>query len=80
MNCSFLTKAMAWEEARHGIHVNMISPASLETDIFKPSDFPMGRSAKHEDVIGALKFLLSDDAAYVNGANIEVAGAFIPGI
>lgn len=76
----FLTKAMAWEEAKNGIHVNMISPASLETDIFKPSDFPMGRSANYQDVIKVLKFLISSDATYINGANIEVAGAFIPGM
>lgn len=76
----FLTKAMAWEEAKNGIHVNMISPASLVTDIFKPSDFPMGRSANYDDVVKVLRFLTSADAYYINGANIEVAGAFIPGM
>lgn len=75
-----LTKIMAWEEARHGIHVNMVSPASLETDIFKASDFPMGRSANYEDVVKVIRFLTSDDAYYINGANIEVAGGFIPGM
>ena len=76
----FLTKAMAWEEARNGIHVNMISPASLTTDIFKPSDFPMGRSATYDDVTRVLRFLISSQAYYINGANIEVAGGFIPGM
>lgn len=76
----YLTKAMAWEEAKNGIRINMISPASLVTDIFKPSDFPMGRSATYDDVIKTLLFLISDDAYYINGANIEVAGAFIPGM
>lgn len=75
----YLTKAMAWEEARNGIHVNMISPASLATDIFKAGDFPMGRSANYDDVIKVLRFLTSADAYYINGANIEVAGAFIVG-
>lgn len=79
-NVYMLTKMMAYEEAKHGVRINMISPASMATDIFKPSDFPMGLAAKYEDVIGALKFLLSADASYVNGANIEVAGAFVPGI
>lgn len=74
----YLTKMMAWEEAKNGIHVNMISPASLATDIFKSSDFPMGRSAKYDDVIKVLRFLISEEASYVNGANVEVAGAFIP--
>jgi len=73
-----LTKTMAHEEARYGIHINMISPVSLVTDIFRPSDFPMGRSASYEDVIKVLEFLISEDAYYINGANIEVAGAFVP--
>ena len=76
----FLTKAMAHEEAKNGIHINMISPASLKTDIFKPSDFPMGRSATYADVTKTLLFLISDDAYYINGANIEVAGGFIVGM
>ena len=76
----YLTKAMAWEEAKYGIHVNMVSPASMETDIFKDSDFPMGRSAKYDDVIKVIKFLTSGDAYYINGANIEVAGGFIVGM
>jgi len=76
----YLTKMMAWEEAKNGVHINMVSPASLATDIFKPSDFPMGRSAKYDDVVKVIKFLTSSDAYYINGANIEVAGAFIPGM
>ncbi|MDP2632428.1 MAG: SDR family oxidoreductase [Candidatus Curtissbacteria bacterium] len=75
-----LTKVMAHEEAKSGIRINMISPASLETDIFKPDDFPMGRCVTYEDVVKALKFLISPDATYINGANIEVAGGFIPGM
>lgn len=75
-----LTKTMAWEEAGNGIHINMISPASMVADIFDKKDFPMGREAKHEDVIRALKFLTSEDAYYINGANIEVAGGFVPGM
>jgi NAD(P)-dependent dehydrogenase (short-subunit alcohol dehydrogenase family) len=74
-----LTKVMAHEEAKNGIRINMISPSSMATDIFKNSDFPMGRGAKHEDVVKALLFLISPNAEYINGANIEVAGAFIPG-
>ncbi len=76
----YLTKMMAWEEAKSGIHVNMVSPASLVTDIFKPGDFPMGRSATYDDVIKVIKFLTSCDAYYINGANIEVAGGFVPGM
>lgn len=76
----YLTKMMAWEEARHGIHINMISPASMVEDIFEAGQFPMGRSAKYDDVYKVLRFLISKEAYYINGANIEVAGAFIPGL
>ena len=75
-----LTKTMAWEEAKNGIHINMISPASLVADIFDATDFPMGRSAKYSDVISAIDFLTSDEAYYINGANIEVSGGFVPGM
>lgn len=74
-----LTKVMAYEEAKYGIRVNMISPGSMAADIFKPGDFPMGRPALHKDVIKALLFLISKEARYISGANVEVAGAFIPG-
>lgn len=73
-----LTKAMAHDEAKFGVHINMVSPASMKTDIFKKSDFPMGREVKYVDVIAAVDFLLSARAYYINGANIEVTGGFIP--
>ncbi len=75
-----LTKTMAWEEAERGIYINMISPASMSTDIFEAKDFPMGRAATYKDVISALAFLTSKEAYYINGANIEVAGGFVPGM
>lgn len=75
-----LTKTMAWEEAKNGVHINMISPASMDVDIFDKSDFPMDRETKYEDVYRALAFLTSRDAYYINGANIEVSGAFVPGM
>lgn len=75
-----LTKVMAAEEAKHGIRINMISPASLKVDIFKPSDFPSGRSATSDDVVNTLKFLISAENSYINGANIEVSGGFVPGL
>lgn len=74
-----LTKAFAHEQARYGIRVNMISPGSMATDIFQPSDFPTGRAASYDDVINALAFLISPGGSYINGANLEVAGGFIPG-
>ncbi len=74
-----LTKVMAAQEAKHGIRINMISPASMKADIFDKSDFPSGRVATPADVTRALLFLISPGNSYINGANIEVAGGFIPG-
>lgn len=75
-----LTKIMAWEEAKNGIKINMVSPASLVEDIFKASEFPMGRSARPSDVVKAVEFLISGENSYINGENIEIAGATVPGI
>lgn len=75
-----LTKTMAWEEAKNNIHINMISPSSMVADIFSKDDFPMNRAAKYEDVLDAVGFLTSEQAYYINGANLEVAGAFVPGM
>lgn len=75
-----LTKVFAHEEAKDGIRINMVSPGSMATDIFKLKDFPAGRAATHEDVIKAILFLISPTNNYINGANIEVAGGFVPGM
>lgn len=75
-----LTKIMAWEEAKWGVRINMISPVSWKSDIFDSKNLPGGRETKMNDIINALKFLISEDSYYINGANIEVAGGFIPGI
>jgi len=74
-----LTKAMAWEEGKMGVRINMVSPGPMAMDIFKKSDFPMDRATRPRDVIAAIDFLLSRDAYYINGANIEVSGGFIAG-
>lgn len=75
-----ITKAMAHEEAKNGIRINMVSPASMATDIFKTKEFPTGRPATSADVIRAIMFLISKENNYINGANIEVAGGFVPGM
>ncbi len=75
-----LTKVMAADEAGLGIRINMISPASMKADIFGEKDFPSGRPATHVDVTRVLMFLISPENSYINGANIEVAGGFVPGL
>ncbi len=72
-----LTRAMAAEEAKHGIKINMVSPGILETSIVKQK-VPMGRLAKHKDIINAILFLLDESSSYIIGANIEVSGGWTP--
>lgn len=74
-----LTKVLAYEYAKYGITVNSISPGILETSIAKPPT-PTGRNASFEDIINAINFLLKEESSYINGANIEVAGGWRPGV
>lgn len=70
-----LTKAMAKEEIKHGVTVNMVSPGSMETTVEDDSvleKIPIGRFAKLEKVMQAYTFILAND--YMTGQNIEIAG------
>lgn len=73
-----LTKALANEEAKNNVRINMISPGILETSEFRDK-LPAARPAQFNDIIKAIRFLLSNDAEYINGANLEVSGAWIAG-
>ncbi|RLE06950.1 MAG: hypothetical protein DRJ06_06835, partial [Candidatus Aminicenantes bacterium] len=72
-----LTRTVARSEAPFGITVNMVSPGLLE-DGELPSSFkvPMGRLGRVEEVAPAVRFLISEDAAYITGANLVVAGGW----
>jgi 3-oxoacyl-[acyl-carrier protein] reductase len=78
-----LTRALARALAPDGITVNSISPGFIETQSGAWDDLteavrriPAGYIGKPEDAAAAVKFLLSDGARYVNGANIRVSGAW----
>lgn len=73
---------VAREVAKEGMRVNAVSPGVIDTDIQPPGRIervtpmlPMGRAGKADEVAEAILFLLSDAAAYVNGANLRVSGA-----
>jgi NAD(P)-dependent dehydrogenase (short-subunit alcohol dehydrogenase family) len=74
------TKTIAREMARKGITCNAVTPGVIETDMTVDvagdlkKAVPAGRVGKPEEVAAAVAFLVSDDAAYVNGATLSVDG------
>lgn len=72
-----LTRSVAASEASSGITVNMVSPGLMEGGILpKSRDVPRGRLGKFEDVSRAVLFLVSDDAEFITGTNLVVAGGW----
>ncbi|MGH7932816.1 MAG: 3-oxoacyl-[acyl-carrier-protein] reductase [Candidatus Binataceae bacterium] len=79
-----MTKAMAKEVGRLGVRVNALALGFIETDMTAslPAEsrkaaldlIPLGRFGQIEDVAPMAAFLLSDAAAYVTGAVIQIDG------
>ena len=76
-----LTREMASDFGREGIRVNAIAPGEIKTDILSPQSegsilpqIPLGRFGDSAEVAETIYFLCSDEAKYVNGAEIHVNG------
>jgi len=81
-----LAKQILKENLSKGINVNIVSPAVIDTDMFReryPTDeivaaygktLPVGRVGKPEDIANAVVFLSSDKASYICGHNLLVDG------
>ena len=74
-------KALAVELARRKITVNAIAPGVIETGMIEGlaaeevmKAIPMRRFGRPEEIAGTVKFLLSDDAAYITRQVISVNG------
>ncbi|MBS3818320.1 3-oxoacyl-[acyl-carrier-protein] reductase [bacterium] len=78
------SKSLAREAAPRGITVNVVAPGYISTDMTerlgeaikkKFLDFiPMKRFGMPEEVAQVVKFLLSDEAAYITGQVISING------
>ena len=75
------TRVVAKEMGKRNITSNAITPGFVETDMTAdlPKDeiakaVPAGRLGQPEDIAAAVAFLVSDDAAYINGATLAVDG------
>ncbi|MFC4454301.1 SDR family oxidoreductase [Deinococcus sonorensis] len=80
-----LTTGLAREVAAEGIRVNGVRPGLIGTDIHASggepqrvarlaSSVPLGRGGTPEEVAQAIVWLLSDEASYVTGTFLDVAG------
>lgn len=75
-----LTKTVAAEVARRGVTVNAVAPGFIETDMTADLGdellrlIPARRIGRPEEVAAAVRFLCSEDAAYVTGATLTVDG------
>lgn len=81
-----LTASMAVELGRHKIRINAIAPSLIDTQLVarhlasdeqrmnRSSFFPINRVGRPEDIAGAAVYLCSDEAGWVSGETLRIAG------
>jgi NAD(P)-dependent dehydrogenase (short-subunit alcohol dehydrogenase family) len=84
-----LTRALAHALAVDGIRANAVCPGFVDTPMFAPiiaapevraryeASIPMKRLAQPDEIARVVRFLLSDEAAYVHGTTVVVDGGFL---
>ncbi|HMZ01178.1 MAG TPA: 3-oxoacyl-ACP reductase FabG [Burkholderiaceae bacterium] len=78
------TKTWSRELGPKGVRVNAVAPGFVDTPILATmpekvlahmrEQVPLGRLARAEEIANVYAFLASDEASYINGTVIEVAG------
>lgn len=79
-----LTKSLGKETAGSGVTVNCVTPAAVETDIFKQmtqehigymlAKIPMGRFGQAEEVAALIAWLASAECSFSTGAVFDISG------
>jgi len=80
-----IVKSLAQEGARFGITANAVCPGYIATEMVMAvpekvresiiSGIPTGRLGEPEEIARCVAFLVSDDAAFINGSTISANGA-----
>ncbi len=85
---NMLTRGMALDLVPHGIRVNAIGPGPIVTEMTRPrwgdpealratnERIPMGRMGQPEELIGAVTYLLSDEASFTTGITLYIDGGW----
>jgi 3-oxoacyl-[acyl-carrier protein] reductase len=83
------TKSLARELASRGITANVVAPGYIETAMTAVLDekqreammaqVPLGRAGSDQDIANAVRFLASDEAAYITGHVLDVNGGMYMG-
>ena len=78
-----LTRSLAKTLAADGITVNAVSPGFIDSGSAPEAELkkmqkkiPAKAIGELKDAVSAVEYLLSDEASYVNGANIHLSGAW----
>ncbi|MCP8894948.1 SDR family oxidoreductase [Shinella daejeonensis] len=83
------TQGLAVEVAKEGITVNAVCPGVIDTDMGRThledaetlrkvlEKTAMGRVGNPQDVVGAVAFFASDDAAFITGQSLNVDGGIL---
>lgn len=84
-----LALTLSNEERQHGVHVNIVAPGLVETDMGTrlikgaagiddihtlDKSMPYGRVCQPQDIANAVRFLVSPYASYITGEKINVHG------